>query len=72
MTTDAHASRRGYPPGWLFGKSPAVTCHALDAQTPPAAAAAGPDSWIKEVKGTICLFDFPQHKAARPLLHILN
>ena len=35
--------------------------------------ASGPDDWIKEVKGTHrCLFDFPQHKNAMPLLHILN
>src|ERR1700730_17197741 len=34
---------------------------------------AGPDDWIKEVKGTHrCLFDFPQHKNGMPLLHILN
>src|SRR5215831_19044463 len=33
----------------------------------------GTDDWIKEVKGTHrCLFDFPQHKNAMPLLHILN
>lgn len=32
-----------------------------------------PDDWIKDVKGTHkCLFDFPQHKNAMPLLHILN
>jgi hypothetical protein len=38
-----------------------------------AAPAAGPDAWIKEVKGTHrCLFDFPQHKNGAPLLHILN
>jgi intracellular sulfur oxidation DsrE/DsrF family protein len=38
-----------------------------------AAGAPGPDDWIKEVKGTHrCLFDFPQHKNAMPLLHILN
>jgi intracellular sulfur oxidation DsrE/DsrF family protein len=31
------------------------------------------DDWITEVKGTHrCLFDFPQHKNAMPLLHILN
>src|SRR5215475_15267590 len=31
------------------------------------------DDWISEVKGTHrCLFDFPQHKNAMPLLHILN
>jgi intracellular sulfur oxidation DsrE/DsrF family protein len=33
----------------------------------------GADQWIDEVKGTHrCLFDFPQHKNAMPLLHILN
>jgi hypothetical protein len=33
----------------------------------------GTDDWINEVKGTHrCLFDFPQHKNAMPLLHILN
>ena len=38
-----------------------------------AAPAAGPDSWIQEVKGTHrCLFDFPQHRNGVPLLHILN
>jgi hypothetical protein len=38
-----------------------------------AAQESGPDDWIKEVKGTHrCLFDFPQHKNAMPLLHILN
>jgi intracellular sulfur oxidation DsrE/DsrF family protein len=40
------------------------------AQPTPATAA---DAWINEVKGTHrCLFDFPQHKNAAPLLHILN
>jgi hypothetical protein len=34
---------------------------------------AGPDDWIKGVKGPHrCLFDFPQHKNGMPLLHILN
>jgi intracellular sulfur oxidation DsrE/DsrF family protein len=38
-----------------------------------AAQESGHDDWIKEVKGTHrCLFDFPQHKNAMPLLHILN
>jgi hypothetical protein len=38
-----------------------------------AAEALAPDYWIKEVKGTHKrLFDFPQHKNAMPLLHILN
>ena len=33
----------------------------------------GPDAWIGQVKGSQrCLFDFPQHRAGVPLLHILN
>lgn len=33
----------------------------------------GADAWIQEVKGEHrTLFDFPQHKNAMPLLHILN
>jgi len=33
----------------------------------------GADTWIQEVKGEHrTLFDFPQHKNAMPLLHILN
>jgi len=40
---------------------------------PALALESGPDDWIREVKGTHrCLFDFPQHKNAMPLLHILN
>jgi intracellular sulfur oxidation DsrE/DsrF family protein len=43
------------------------------ADTYAAADDAGPDQWIREVKGTHrCLFDFPQHKNGMPLLHILN
>jgi hypothetical protein len=39
------------------------------AQTP----GAGPDDWLKGVKGTHrCLFDFPQHNNGMPLLHIAN
>ena len=37
------------------------------------AQSAGPDEWIKGVKGAHrCLFDFPQHKNLAPQLHILN
>jgi intracellular sulfur oxidation DsrE/DsrF family protein len=46
---------------------PFVGARSVAAQDP------GHDDWIKEVKGTHrCLFDFPQHKNAMPLLHILN
>ena len=38
-----------------------------------ARASSSPDAWIAEVKGTHkCLFDFPRHNNAMPLLHILN
>lgn len=40
---------------------------------PAAAQQAGPDDWIKEVKGTHrCLFDFPKHMNFFAQLHILN
>lgn len=45
----------------------------MTAVRPVAAQEGGADDWIKEVKGTHrCLFDFPQHGNAFPLLHILN
>jgi intracellular sulfur oxidation DsrE/DsrF family protein len=45
----------------------------IAAAAPGPAHAAGHDSWIAEVPGTHrTLFDFPQHKNAFPLLHILN
>jgi hypothetical protein len=41
--------------------------------TRAAAAESVSDDWIKEVRGGHrCLFDFPQHRNAYPLLHILN
>jgi intracellular sulfur oxidation DsrE/DsrF family protein len=72
MTTDK-TYRRGFL-GRMFGAVAAATVSAgvAEAQAPPAAAS-GPDSWLREVKGTHrCLFDFPQHKNFVPLLHILN
>jgi len=70
------ANRRGFL-GRLFGgvAATAAMSAVVDAQAPKGAAAAatGPDAWIREVKGTHrCLFDFPQHKGGAPLLHILN
>src|SRR5215472_3620542 len=74
MTTESTPNRRGFL-ARLAGAAAGVTALAsgrAQAQA-PAAAASGPDSWIREVKGTHrCLFDFPQHKAGAPLLHILN
>ena len=62
--------RRGFL-GRIIGAAAAlgVTSVGRGAEAQPT----GPDEWIKDVKGTHrCLFDFPQHKNARPLLHILN
>jgi hypothetical protein len=70
--------RRGFL-GRIFGAAAAASLPVAELAAaqpgPPAAAkaAAGPDSWIAEVKGTHrTLFDFPQHKGGAPLLHILN
>ena len=73
MTTN-DANRRGFL-ARLLGAAASATMVAsgrAEAQT-PVAAASGPDSWIREVKGTHrCLFDFPQHKNGVPRLHVLN
>src|SRR5262245_57936012 len=57
--------------GRLFG---AVAVASLPATAREAVAQeAGPDDWIKEVKGTNrCLFDFPRHGNLMPQLHIFN
>jgi len=72
--TSNEANRRGFL-ARLVGAAVGATMVGpgrAEAQ-PPAAAAPGPDAWIREVKGTHrCLFDFPQHKNGAPLLHILN
>src|SRR5437660_3983451 len=75
MQIDIKAHRRGFLGRVLGAAAAAVTMSAArvaEAQA-PAAAASGPDDWLKEVKGTHrCLFDFPQHKNMFPQLHILN
>jgi len=71
MNSESQTHRRNFI-GGMFGAVAAASLHsagALRAETQES----GPDDWIKEVKGTHrCLFDFPQHKNAMPLLHILN
>jgi intracellular sulfur oxidation DsrE/DsrF family protein len=63
--------RRGFL-GRVFGAAAAAGVSIVGGGT-AAAQQAGPDDWIKEVKGTHrCLFDFPQHKNGFPQLHILN
>jgi intracellular sulfur oxidation DsrE/DsrF family protein len=62
--------RRGFL-GRIAGAAAALSV--LNDARPAEAQPAGPDDWIKGVKGTHrCLFDFPQHKNGMPLLHILN
>jgi intracellular sulfur oxidation DsrE/DsrF family protein len=62
--------RRGFL-GRIAGAAAALSV--LNEARPAEAQTAGPDDWIKGVKGTHrCLFDFPQHKNGMPLLHILN
>ena len=62
--------RRGFL-GRIAGAAAAFSV--LNDARPAQAQPAGPDDWIKGVKGTHrCLFDFPQHKNGMPLLHILN
>jgi hypothetical protein len=74
MSTADKTHRRGFL-GRILGTVAAAGIAGAgtsQAQT-RSAAAAGPDGWLNEVKGTHrCLFDFPQHKSGAPLLHILN
>jgi intracellular sulfur oxidation DsrE/DsrF family protein len=70
MNTESRTPRRRFL-GGLLGAA-AASASAAGA-TRAFAAESGADSWIREVKGAHrCLFDFPQHKNAMPLLHILN
>ncbi len=71
MNSESQTHRRSFL-GGMFGAVAAASLHSAAAFAAEAQES-GPDDWIKEVKGTHrCLFDFPQHKNAMPLLHILN
>jgi intracellular sulfur oxidation DsrE/DsrF family protein len=71
MSSAAQTHRRRFL-SRVFGAAAAASFPLAGVRT-AAAQESGPDDWIKEVKGTHrCLFDFPQHKNALPLLHILN
>jgi len=70
MAVSVKTHRRGFL-GRIIGAAAAISVTSggqrADAQQ------AGPDDWLKAVKGTHrCLFDFPQHKNGMPLMHILN
>src|SRR5260221_3870095 len=70
MAFSAKTHRRGFL-GRILGTAAALSVagegQRAEAQT------AGPDDWIKGVKGAHrCLFDFPQHNNGMPLLHIFN
>jgi intracellular sulfur oxidation DsrE/DsrF family protein len=71
MNLGSQTHRRSFL-GRMFGAA-AVTSLTIVGAGEAAAQELGPEDWIKEVKGTHrCLFDFPQHRNAIPLLHILN
>src|SRR3954468_17741719 len=58
--------------GRMFGVAAAAS-FSMSGTLAGAAEESAPDDWLKEVTGSHrCLFDFPQHKNAMPLLHILN
>ena len=71
MNSDQKTHRRSFL-GQMAGAVAAVSLPIASARA-AATEEAGADEWIKEVKGAHrCLFDFPQHKNAMPLLHVLN
>lgn len=71
MFPESTSARRHFL-GQIAGAAAAVGVTAALAR-PAAAESMAPDAWIAEVKGkNKCLFDFPQHKNAMPLLHIFN
>ena len=71
MNSESRTHRRSFL-GRMFGAVAAASFTGAGARAAEPQQS-GPDDWIKEVKGTHrCLFDFPQHKNAMPLLHILN
>src|SRR5262245_29980789 len=70
MSAEVKTPRRRFLGGML---SAAAAAGVSMASARASAAESGADDWIAEVKGTHrCLFDFPQHNNAMPLLHILN
>ena len=71
MNSESRTHRRSFI-GRMFGAVAAASLAGAETRAAEAQES-GSDEWIKEVKGTHrCLFDFPQHKYAMPLLHILN
>src|SRR3954464_6019520 len=71
MNAETKTHRRSFL-GRVFGAAVAASLPIAGTRA-AAADDAGPDQWIRQVKGTHrCLFDFPQHKNGLPLLHILN
>src|SRR4051812_12317655 len=71
MNAETKTHRRSFL-GRVFGAAVAASLPIAGTRA-AAADDAGPDQWIRQVKGTHrCLFDFPQHKNGMPLLHILN
>ena len=72
MNSEVTTPRRQFL-GRMAGAAAAAGITRLPRARRSRAETSAPDAWIAEVKGTHkCLFDFPQHKNAFPLLHILN
>lgn len=72
MVSSDKTPRRGFL-GRVFGAAAALSLPIPGLRAEQAAPAAGPDDWLKEVKGTHrCLFDSPRHVNGFGLLHILN
>lgn len=71
MSSEIATPRRQFL-GQLAGAAAAAGMTAAVAHAAPAESVS-PDAWIAQVRGAQkCLFDFPQHKNAMPLLHIFN
>ena len=71
MYPDPATPRRQFL-GQLAGAAAAAGITAAVAHAAPVESTS-PDAWIAQVQGAQkCLFDFPQHKNAMPLLHIFN
>jgi hypothetical protein len=71
MNLESKTHRRNFL-GGMFGTAAVASIAGAGTLAAQAKESDG-DDWIKEVEGTHrCLFDFPQHKNAMPLLHILN
>jgi len=72
MVLTQRTGRRSFL-GGVLAAAAAATLPLKELRASGAGEQAGPDDWLKEVRGDHrCLFDFSAHKNGFPLLHILN